>query len=58
MESFALQTNLQKYSSHISTLERENMVLLNEVKKLEAQVGTVTAAGDGVTLDSQTSLIN
>ncbi|XP_067685563.1 serine-rich adhesin for platelets-like isoform X2 [Haliotis asinina] len=36
--SITYETNLQKYSSHISTLERENMVLLNEVKKLEAQL--------------------
>ncbi|XP_071101119.1 serine-rich adhesin for platelets-like isoform X3 [Haliotis cracherodii] len=38
--SITYETNLQKYSSHISTLERENMVLLNEVKKLEAQLSS------------------
>ena len=35
---FCFQNNLQKFGSHISDLERENMVLLNEVKKLESQV--------------------
>ena len=36
--SFPLQNNLQKCRNHISTLERENMMLLNQVKKTESQV--------------------
>ncbi|KAI8776281.1 hypothetical protein BgiBS90_023437, partial [Biomphalaria glabrata] len=31
------ENNLQKYCSHISTLERDNMLLRNQVKKMEAQ---------------------
>lgn len=33
------QNNLQKYRSYISNLERENMMLLNDVKRFETQVG-------------------
>ncbi|XP_055869443.1 uncharacterized protein LOC106072418 isoform X2 [Biomphalaria glabrata] len=32
------ENNLQKYCSHISSLERDNMLLRNQVKKMEAQV--------------------
>ncbi|KAH9523976.1 hypothetical protein Btru_047720 [Bulinus truncatus] len=32
------ENNLQKYCTHISTLERDNMLLRNQVKKMEAQV--------------------
>ncbi|CAL1535861.1 unnamed protein product [Lymnaea stagnalis] len=32
------ENNLQKYCSHISTLERDNMMLRNQIKKIEAQV--------------------
>nr|KAG5714787.1 hypothetical protein BaRGS_000275 [Batillaria attramentaria] len=32
------ENNLQKCRNHISTLERENMMLLNQVKKMESQL--------------------
>ncbi|KAL8593244.1 hypothetical protein ACOMHN_009898 [Nucella lapillus] len=32
------ESNVQKCRNHISTLERENMMLLNQVKKMEAQL--------------------
>lgn len=35
---FFFQNNLQKCRNHISRLERENMMLLNQVKKMESQV--------------------
>ena len=36
---YIFQNNLQKYNSHISSLERENIMLLNDVKKFEQKVG-------------------
>lgn len=38
------QSNLQKYRSYISNLERENMMLLNDVKRFETQVRYFTPA--------------
>ncbi|KAL5005740.1 hypothetical protein ScPMuIL_016898 [Solemya velum] len=40
------ENNLQKYRAHIGNLERENMVLLNGVKKLESQVNSKTDERD------------
>ncbi|XP_005109438.2 uncharacterized protein LOC101859276 [Aplysia californica] len=32
------ENNLQKYCNHLSTLERDNVMLMNQVKKMEAQL--------------------
>lgn len=36
--SITYESNLQKYRSYISNLERENMMLLNDVKRFETQM--------------------
>ncbi|CAC5414653.1 Nck-associated protein 5 [Mytilus coruscus] len=40
--SMQYENNLQKYNSHISSLERENIMLLNDVKKFEQQMSNGT----------------
>ncbi|XP_052235048.1 microtubule-associated protein futsch-like isoform X2 [Dreissena polymorpha] len=44
--SSTYETNLQKFKGHITDLERENMVLLNEVKKLESQMSSKAGSQD------------
>ncbi|XP_064598006.1 uncharacterized protein LOC135464511 [Liolophura sinensis] len=40
------ESNLQKYRSQMNCLERENMMLLNEVKKKESQTGCMSDSRD------------
>ncbi|XP_052813736.1 mucin-4-like isoform X2 [Mya arenaria] len=40
------EANVEKFKGHITELERENMVLLNEVKKLESQMSSKPGGQD------------
>ncbi|XP_053386400.1 serine-rich adhesin for platelets-like isoform X2 [Mercenaria mercenaria] len=44
--STTYEANIDKFKSHITGLERENMMLLNEVKKLESQMSHKTDGRD------------
>ncbi|XP_060571450.1 serine-rich adhesin for platelets-like isoform X3 [Ruditapes philippinarum] len=44
--STTYESNIDKFKGHITDLERENMVLLNEVKKLESQMSHKTDGRD------------
>ncbi|XP_050418591.2 uncharacterized protein LOC126831974 isoform X2 [Patella vulgata] len=39
------ESSIQKHRNHISKLERENIMLLNQVKKLESQLNTKSEGG-------------
>ncbi|KAL4217378.1 NCK-associated protein 5 [Mactra antiquata] len=44
--SSTYESNIEKFKGHITDLERENIMLLNEVKKLESQINNKTDGRD------------